>query len=380
MNFLFTDEQVAFKETLRHFFETQSSEVDVRRAIASSEQYDINLWRRVSHDLELTGLIIPDELGGSGGTQIELGLAFEEMGRSLACVPYFSTVGLGVNALLISGDTKAMERHLPRIASGECIATLAFAEEKAKWNTGLMQTVARRNGDAWLLDGKKTFVTDGLSADLIFVLANQCEVLSLFAVDGTSDDIVREPLRTLDETRNQAWIEFRSVKATLIGEEGDGARIIRELIDHASVAIAAEAVGGAQRVLEMAVDYGKTREQFGRPIGSFQAIKHMCADVLIEVESAKSAAYYAMWAATDDGGELNWAAPMAKSYCSEAFFNACTTNVQVHGAVGFTWENPAHLFLKRAETLEKLFGDSRQFRRVLMSRVWPLDSLDTVAN
>jgi alkylation response protein AidB-like acyl-CoA dehydrogenase len=204
---------------------------------------------------------------------------------------------------------------------------------------------------------------------LILVAARTGGDVSLFAVDGSAAGLTRTPLSTMDQTRKQARLEFSGVPARLVGAEGQGWPVLVKALDLAAVALAAEQVGGAQKVLEMSVEYAKVRVQFGRPIGSFQAIKHKCADMLLEVESAKSAAYYAGWAAAEDNDELPVVASLAKAYCSDAYFHAAAENIQIHGGIGFTWEHPAHLYFKRAKSSELMLGDPTYHREQLAQRI-----------
>ena len=213
------------------------------------------------------------------------------------------------------------------------------------------------------------FVVDGNNADLVLVAGRTDKGVSLFAVEGNAAGMTATPLATMDQTRKQARIEFASTPARLVGEEGAASPVLSRTLDLAAVALAAEQVGGAQRCLDMAVEYAKTRIQFGRPIGSFQAIKHKCADMLLEVESAKSAAYYAGWAAAEDSEELPVVASLAKSYCSEAYFHAAAENIQIHGGIGFTWEHDAHLYFKRAKSSELMLGDPSYHRELLAQRI-----------
>ena len=212
-------------------------------------------------------------------------------------------------------------------------------------------------------------MVDGHNADLVLVAGRTDKGVSLFAVERGAAGMTATPLATMDQTRKQARIEFASTPARLMGEEGGAAPVLSRTLDLAAVALAAEQVGGAQRCLDMAVDYAKTRIQFGRPIGSFQAIKHKCADMLLEVESAKSAAYYAGWAAAEDSEELPVVASLAKSYCSEAYFHAAAENIQIHGGIGFTWEHDAHLYFKRAKSSELMLGDPSYHRELLAQRI-----------
>ncbi len=317
----------------------------------------------------LQGLHIPEEYGGSGYTQIELGIVLEEMGRSLLCAPFFSTVVLAANTLIQSGDDEAKKTYLPGIASGETIATVAFTEPSGKWDESGITLEATADGDGFTLTGEKSFVLDGHTANLIIVAARTGKGVSLFAVDGDASGLTRTSLSTMDQTRKQAKLEFSSTPAKLIGTEGEGWNVLSTVLDLVAVGLAAEQVGGAQFVLEMAVQYAKDRVQFGRPIGSFQAIKHKCADMLLEVESAKSAAYYGMWCASEMNDELPSVASLAKAYCSEAYFHATAENIQIHGGIGFTWEHPAHLYFKRAKSSELLFGDPTYHREQLAQRI-----------
>jgi alkylation response protein AidB-like acyl-CoA dehydrogenase len=319
--------------------------------------------------LGLQGLAIPEEHGGSGFTYVELIVVLEEMGRSLLCAPYFSTVALAANAILSSGDDAAKKELLPGIASGDAIATLGFTEDNGRWDEGGITTAATRAGDGWTLDGHKMFVLDGHVANLVVVAARTPAGLSLFAVDGNAPGLTRTPLATMDQTRKQARLELSGTPARLIGADGGAAPGLSKTLDLAAVALAAEQVGGAQRCLDMSVEYAKQRVQFGRPIGSFQAIKHKCADMLLEVESAKSAAYYAGWAAAEASDELPVVASLAKAYCSDAYFHAAAENIQIHGGIGFTWEHDAHLYFKRAKSSELLLGDPTYHRELLAQRI-----------
>jgi alkylation response protein AidB-like acyl-CoA dehydrogenase len=291
------------------------------------------------------------------------------MGAALLCAPYFSTVALGANALLTAGDEVAAKQWLPSIASGETIATLAITEDAGRWDLDGITTRATKKDGSWTLEGHKSFVLDGHTAGLVLVAARTDAGLSLFAVDGDAAGLTRTPLATMDQTRKQARLEFAGTPATLVGHDGDAGPGLEKTMQLAAVALAAEQVGGAQRVLDNAVEYAKNRMQFGRPIGSFQAIKHKCADMLLEVESAKSAAYYGAWAAATDDEELALAASLAKSYCSEAYFHCAAENIQIHGGIGFTWEHHAHLYFKRAKSSELLLGDPAYHRELLAQRL-----------
>ncbi len=369
MNFGFSEEQEELRRAVRRFLEDKSPSSEVRRLMETTDGYDPAVWAQMANQLGLQSLTIPEEHGGAGFGYIELVVVLEEMGRALLCAPYFSTVALATNALLASGDTAAQAGYLPGIASGETMATLAYTEDSGRWDLDGITLEASPGEDGWTLSGVKSYVLDGHTASLVLVAARTGGGVSLFAVAGDAPGLQATPLATMDQTRKQARLEFSAVPARLVGAEGAAGPVLRKTLDLAAVALAAEQVGGAQRVLEMSVDYAKTRVQFGRPIGSFQAIKHKCADMLLEVESAKSAAYYAAWAAAEDNDELPVTACLAKAYCSEAYFHAAAENIQIHGGIGFTWEHDAHLYFKRAKSSELILGDPTYHRELLAQRI-----------
>ena len=331
--------------------------------------YDPAVWSQMADQLGLQGLIIPEEFGGSGYGYVELVVVLEEMGRALLCAPYFSSVVLAANVLMASGDEGAKKDYLPGIASGSVIATVALAEAAGRWDEAGVTLEADGAGGNWTLAGEKLFVFDGAVADVVLVAARTRGGVSVFAVEKGAAGFSTTAMRTLDQTRKQARLIFDSTPARLVGGEGDGWPAISAMLDLAVVALAAEQAGGAQKVLEMAVEYAKVRIQFGRPIGSFQAIKHKCADMLLDIESAKSAAYYAGRAAAAGDEELPVLASLAKACCSEAYSRAAAENIQVHGGIGFTWEHPAHLYFKRAKSSELIFGDPGYHRELLVQRI-----------
>lgn len=369
MNFAFSDEQEELRNIVRQFLEAKSPESAVREQMETEAGYDTEVWGQMAEQLGLQSLTIPEQYGGQGYGYVELTVVLEEMGRSLVCAPFFSTVVLATNTLLQAGDEAACAAYLPGIASGETIATLAVTEANGRWDESGIEATATASGDGWTIDGAKMFVLDGHTASLIVVAARTAAGVSLFAVDGDAAGLTRTALSTMDQTRKQAKLEFAGTPATLIGTDGGGWDVLSRVLDLAAVALAAEQVGGAQACLDMAVEYAKVRVQFGRPIGSFQAIKHKCADMLLEVESAKSAAYYAGWCASEMNDELPAVASLAKAYCSEAYFHAAAENIQIHGGIGFTWEHPAHLYFKRAKSSELLFGDPTYHRELLAQRI-----------
>src|SRR5690349_10623801 len=375
MNFAFSEEQEELRRTVRQFLEAKSPETEVRRLMETENGYDEAVWKQMGQELGLQGLAIPEAYGGQGFTFIELGIVLEEMGRVLLCAPYFSSAVLAANAIINAGTEDQKQALLPGIASGDTIATLAFTEPSGKWDAaGITMEATENVGGEFTLSGEKMFVLDGFTADLIVVVARQAgtsgsDGIQFFTVRGDADGLNRTALSTMDMTRKQAKLEFNNVAATPLGSTQDGFAAFSKTLDQAAVALSNEMMGGAQKVLEMAVEYAKVRVQFGRPIGSFQAIKHKCADMLLEVESGKSAAYYASWAAAEDNDELPVVAALSKAYCSEAYFHATAENIQIHGGIGFTWEHPAHLYFKRAKSSELLFGDPTYHRELLAQRI-----------
>jgi alkylation response protein AidB-like acyl-CoA dehydrogenase len=364
VNFAFSEEQDELRRIVKQFLDSKSPETAVREQMETEAGYDEAVWNQMGQEMGLQALIIPEEYGGQGYTYVELCVVLEEMGRRLLCAPYFSTVALAANTLLQVGTDEAKQAHLPGIAAGETIATLAITEGSGRWDE---EGITLEGGDS--LTGEKMFVLDGHTADLILVVAKTGNGLGVYAVEGDASGLTRTPLATMDQTRKQAKLTFDNTPATLVSADDLQWDSIARILDLAAVALASEQVGGAQECLDMAVQYAKDRVQFGRPIGSFQAIKHKCADMLLEVESAKSAAYYAAWCAAELNDELPAVASLAKAYCSEAYFHATAENIQIHGGIGFTWEHPAHLYFKRAKSSELLFGDPAYHRELLAQRI-----------
>lgn len=365
MSLAITDEQEALRTTVRQFLAEQAPMSEVRRVMETREGYDAAVWSRMATQLGLHGLAVPEQYGGAGYGFTELTLVLEEMGRALLPSPFLATFGLALPALRAAGDERAQKAYLPAMAAGEVIATVAWVEDDGDWGGTSAGTVARRDGVDWVLDGHKSFILDGHLADLLLVHARTTEGPSIFAVDPEAAGLTRRQLSTLDQTRRLARVELHGTRATLIGDLGAGRVALQEAVDHAAVLLAAEMVGGGQACLDMSVDYAKVREQFGRPIGSFQSIKHKCADMLVQLEGARSAAYYAGWAAAENRDELPKVARLAKACAAETYFHAAAENIQIHGGIGFTWEHDAHLYFKRAKSSDLLFGDVGFQRRRL---------------
>jgi alkylation response protein AidB-like acyl-CoA dehydrogenase len=363
MVFDFTEEQLALRVATRAFMEATSSEPEVRRLMETPTGYDEAAWLRMAGELGLQGLVIPEEYGGSGAGMVELAIVLDEMGRRLLCSPFLGTT-LAALAILETGDKQAAADLLSGIADGSVIATLAVAEDVGQSPLQPSDFTAAPADDGWTLDGQKSYILDGSSADLLIVLAEASGAVGLFAVDPTDPGVTRTLLPTFDRTRRLAGVELNRTPARLLGQLA-GLETVARVYDLVRVAVSAENVGAAEFVLNMTVAYAKERVQFGRAIGSFQAIKHMCADTLLDVESARSAAYYAAWAAADGSDELAEVAPLAKAFTSDTLFVAASTNIQVHGGVAFTWEHPAHLYYRRAKSSLELFGNGADHRERL---------------
>jgi len=369
MQFAFTDEQEQFRDVVRRFLAQKSPTTEVRRLMATAEGYDPDVWRQLADELALTGVHIPEAYGGAGFGPVELGIAMEEQGRALLCAPYFSSCVLAAGAILEAGSDAQKAELLPDIASGRVRAALALTEPNGRWDADGVQSRATRSAGGWAIDGRKRFVIDGCTADTLVVAARSPEGVSFFHVDAHAPGVTRTPLATMDATRKQARVELVRAPAVLLGEAGSGAAALPRLLDHAAIALANEMVGGAQALLDSAVAYAKLRVQFGRPIGSFQAIKHKCADMLLEVELAKSAAYCAAQAEAEGDPETPVLASMAKAAAADAYVRAAANTIQIHGGIGFTWENDTHLWFKRAKSSEVLFGDPNWHRERMLQRM-----------
>ena len=367
-DFEFTDEHDELRATVRAFLEEKSDETAVREHMASERGWDPAVWKQMAEQMGLAGLIIEEEHGGAGYGYVELLIAMEEMGRALLCSPFLGTAVLAANAIQLCADEATRKELLAGIASGEQIVSLAWAEPNRRWELDGIELRARAKGDGFELDGRKAWVLDGHVADVLLVAARSDAGLELFRVDAGAEGLSRTLVPSLDLTRKLAHVELAATPARRVSA-GDQSAGLERALALAVAALTAEQVGGAQMCLEMATDYAKSRLQFGRPIGSYQAIKHKCADMLVEVEFAKSAAYNACFAAAHDEDDFLECAALAKAYCSEAYFHAAGDNIQIHGGMGFTWEHPAHLYFKRAKASDLLFGDAAHHREVLAGLV-----------
>ncbi len=351
-----TTEQTDLRDAVAALLTRRSPESEVRRLMATDTGYDADTWRELA-GMGLLGLTIPEEFGGSGAGAAELAVVAEQMGRWLLCAPYLSTAVLTPYLLLALGDDGECADVLPRIAAGDLIATAAFAEEGSARPPVHPQTTALENGDGWQLTGEKTYVLDGAVAERIYVLAETPRGTGIFAVERDAPGVAVSVLTTVDQTRKQSRVRLADTPARPIGDIAGGVAAAESALDRAAVALVAEQAGGAMHAMRMGADYARTRYQFGRAIGSFQAVKHLCVDMLLEAESALSAARHV--AAAFDEREPNRLTDLAlaQSFCSQAYTFVAATNIQVHGGIGFTWEHPAHLYLRRARTDAQIFGD-----------------------
>ena len=370
MNLSVSTEQRELRESVRRFLTERAPLTRVRELMETADGTDPDVWRQASAQLGLPGIAVPEEYGGAGFSFAEQAIVLEELGAALFTGPYLASAVLAATALLASDDQETMKDLLPGIAAGESIATLAFTEDDGSWDPASIRLTATKDA-GWRLDGHKSFVLDGQAADLVLAVATTGTdgTLSLFAVTSTAEGLTRRALPTLDQTRKLARLSFNHTPAQLVGEPGAARAVLDHTLDVAAIALAAEQLGGAQRALDMAVAYAKVRQQFGRPIGSFQAIKHRCADLLLEVESLRSAVGYAAAAVAAGSTEVRVLAPLLKAYASEVYSHVAGENIQIHGGIGFTWEHDAHLYLKRAKASELFLGDASYHRERLATRI-----------
>ena len=373
MQFTFTGEQHQFRDVVKRFLKDKSPTTEVRRLMETEEGFDPVVWQQLSEELALPALAVPERFGGAGFGFVELSIVMEEMGRSLLCSPYFSSAVLAVSAILNAGTEAQKQNLLPQIASGSMRATLAMTESSGKWDAAAIELVARLDKERFVLHGEKSFVVDGHTADLLIVVARLegsegDNGISFCTLPGDAPGLEKTLLKTMDPTRKLARIEFNGVQAQPLGEPGAGCHALNKTLDQAAIALSNEMIGGAQFLMDSAIEYSKIRMQFGRVIGSFQAIKHKCADMLIQLELAKSAAYYAAAAVDADDDCVPALASMAKSAASDAYMQIAADCIQIHGGIGFTWDQDTHLWFKRAKSSEVFLGDPAYHRELVIQR------------
>lgn len=365
-----SEEHIELRATVRRLLESRSPEAAVRQVVDSDAGYDVELWHQMAGQLGLHGLGLPEIYGGSGYGAQETTIVFEELGRALVPSPFFATIALAAGLLAAIGDQDTLTRYLPSIAAGELVATVAIAERAGSWQPQhLSEVVAEHRHGGWRLSGEKTTVLSADTAGLILVVVTADAATSVYAVDPTTPGVTVMPLTALDSTRRQSKVRFHDAPATLVGEHGSAGAAVSSMLDHAAVALAAEQAGAASYLMQMCIDYAKLRHQFGRPIGSFQAIKHKLADIAFDVEQMDSVVRHAATAACTNSAELPVVASIAKIFCSEAFFRIAAETIQVHGGIGFTWEHPAHLYFRRAKSSEYLLGSPTQHRETLLEKL-----------
>jgi alkylation response protein AidB-like acyl-CoA dehydrogenase len=365
-----SEEHAELRATLRRFFESRSPEAAIRKVIDSEAGFDVALWRQMADQLGLQGLGLPESSGGSGYGKLETTIVFEELGRALVPSPFFPTVALAAELLLAVGDQDANGRYLPEIASGNLVATVAIAEPDGSWHCqDSSDVVAVESEGRWRLSGEKSVVLNAEVAGLILVVVVDNGATSVYAVDPTATGVTLVSLSALDLTRRQSKVRFDGAPATLIGGHGGSEEAVSSMLDHAALALAAEQTGAAGHLMQLCVEYAKVRNQFGRPIGAFQAIKHKLADMAFDVERMDSIIRHGAAAAATQSVEFPVIASTAKVFCSEAFFRIAAEAIQVHGGIGFTWEHQAHLYFRRAKSTEYLLGSPVQHRELLLQKL-----------
>jgi alkylation response protein AidB-like acyl-CoA dehydrogenase len=383
MDFGFSEEQEMLRQSVREFLDTECSMTYVRQMMEDERGYSEEQWKKMA-ELGWTGLIVPESYSGAGLSMVDMVVVLEEMGRVVMPGPFFASTILGALAVDLGGTEEQRQRYLPGLAAGTLKATLAQVEESGRWDAEGIALAARPAAGAFRLSGVKLFVHDAHNADLLVVPVRTggagTDGITLLLVETKAKGVSVRVLKTMDQTRKLCEVHFDDVSVgrdAVLGEVDNGWRLLDRLVDRAKVALSAEMCGGAQRVLDMSVEYAKVREQFGKPIGSFQAIQHKCANMMVQVESAKSATYYAAWAVARDVPEAHLAACMAKAYCSDAYRMVSAEGIQIHGGIGFTWEHDMHLYFKRAKGSEVTFGDATWNRELVAQVV--LDAPETIS-
>lgn len=378
MDFGFSEEQDMLRQMARDFLAENCPTSFVRQMMDDEKGYSADLWNEMA-GFGWLGMTFPEAYGGQGLGFIDLTVVLEEMGAVLLPSPYLSSVILAGQTILLAGSEAQKQEYLPKIADGSLIATLAMTEPSGRFDAeGIADVRALPSDGGFQISGTKLFITDAHVSDLMVVAARTKDAgdksfgVTLFVVDSNAPGITINLLDTMDQTRKQCEVVFDNVQVgsdRVLGQVDMGWPVLQKVINLGSAALCAEMVGGAQRVLDISVEYAKERVQFGRPIGSFQAIKHKCAEMMLQVESAKSAAYYAAWAVDEDVPEAPLAISMAKAYCSDAFRYTAGEGIQVHGGIGFTWEHDMHLYFKRAKYAEFTFGDATYHRELVAQEI-----------
>jgi alkylation response protein AidB-like acyl-CoA dehydrogenase len=375
VEFTFTDEQRQLRAAVKKFCAENFDEQTVRRLMESDPPFDANAWTRLGTELGVLGLSVPEADGGVGGSLVDQAVAVEELGAALACGPVFGTVFLAIPALVASSGP-VRDGLLPELVEGRRTAAFAVADRAGAFDPSAVSVTASQTGEEWALTGTVERVVDGGAADDLIVAANGPDGVALYVVDAVAEGVHRTPLVTLDQTRPQATIRLADAPGRVVADPAEAQRVIEHALHVGSALLAVEQVGAAQHLLDLSVEYAKARLQFGRPIGSFQAVKHRLADLLVDLEHARSAAYHAVWALTDGSDDPALAASIAQATASAAFARVATDTIQVHGGIGFTWEHQAHLYFKRATTDAALLGSPEQHRARVAELVLDTASAD----
>jgi len=371
MQFELTETQQTLKNTVRKFLAAECPAAEVRRLMETDTAFDAGLWGKMAEQ-GWTGMLIPEQYGGFGMGMVEMAATLEEMGRALLPGPFFSTVVMAGTLIEKAGNGEQKRKYLSPIASGEMKATVAFLEDPPAWTPQGVQLKARASSGGYTLDGTKLFVPDAAVSDAIVVIARLEGELALFMVARDTPGVTIAPMSSIDLTRKVYEVRLDGVRVApeamhSSGEAAVGALGLARAM--ATAGLVAEMTGGMQRLLDLTVEYAKTRKQFGRPIGQFQAVQHQCADMLVYTESSRSAAYYAAYAIQEGIPEARLAVSVAKAYASEAYRETGNRAIQVHGGMGFTWENDAHLYYRRAKVSEQMFGDAAFHREQIAKMV-----------
>ncbi len=367
MDFGFTEDQEALRKSAREVLGDKSTAADFRRIMATDDAFDESLWKTVG-ELGWLGVAIPEADGGLGLGWVEQSILLEETGRAILPAPYLSAVALAVPVLLAADKGGIRDALLAALAAGETRVTLAAIEEEGRWDAPSLQTTAEKSGDGWRISGAKVFVPDAHVAHELIVLARTGAGTTLFAVPASEARITQ--LATLDASRRLCEVVLDGVVVgadRVLGAKGEGWSVLQRALDRAAVAFAAEETGIAQQVLDMTVDYARQREQFGKPIGSFQANSHKLSEMLLLTESARSSTYYAAWALDEGTPDAPLAAASARVAGIEAGRYATAEGIQIHGGIGFTWEHDLHLYFKRAKWDELYLGDGTVWRERVAS-------------
>ncbi|MDP6979010.1 MAG: acyl-CoA dehydrogenase family protein [Myxococcota bacterium] len=361
MNTLGSEERDALKDSVRRLMSDASTEAAVRTVMETDTGYDAAVWKTLG-EMGVVGLMVDEEHGGSGFGPLELEAVMEEAGAALLCSPLLASGVLAAELLNQLGDEALNERLLPRIATGDCIASVVLTGDSGCWTQQGVAVSAKQDGDSWVLQGRGSYVLHGQNAEVLVVVAKTDDGFAAFEVDPSAPSVTVAPLPTFDRTLRLASVDFDDARAVQVEARQPVWQAVKRTLDLALVALAGQQVGGTQKVLDFTVEYAKARVQFGRNIGSFQAIKHMAADLLLETESAISAARYAASCLAESSEKADEAISLAAFACADAYVKTTADSIQMHGGIAFTWEHPAHLYLRAARSSAQLFGGSNHHR------------------